>query len=110
MDIIITKKKPDPMGSATWYYGTAGEYAFEAKVYGEPSIFGIDEGRISKLWMMQPPGSALQEKGVSGSRIMHWPGRMMTRLPSTVNSPLPSVQVYHMQKPAPLGWFDSSSS
>ncbi len=56
MDIIITKKKPDPMGSATWYYGTAGEYAFEAKVYGEPSIFGIDEGRISKLWMMQPPG------------------------------------------------------
>ena len=32
-----------------WTSGTIGLYYYEAKVYVEPSRFGIDGGRISKL-------------------------------------------------------------
>ena len=32
-----------------WYIGTIDNYAVSAKVYSEPSQYGIDNGRISKL-------------------------------------------------------------
>lgn len=44
MQITITK-----CGRPLWYKGVIGRYQFEAKVYDEPSTYGINEGRISKL-------------------------------------------------------------
>jgi len=32
-----------------WYEGIFGEFSWSAKVFDEPSIFGINKGRISKL-------------------------------------------------------------
>lgn len=32
-----------------WHKGNIGEYTYEAKVYGEGSQYGIDEGKISKM-------------------------------------------------------------
>ena len=32
-----------------WVSGTHGGYQFQAKVYDEGSMFGIDAGRVSKL-------------------------------------------------------------
>lgn len=34
-----------------WTMGTIGSFYFEVKHFFEPSRFGIDEGRISKLWL-----------------------------------------------------------
>ena len=34
-----------------WYEGYLDGYHYQAKVYDEGSIYGINEGRISKLWM-----------------------------------------------------------
>ena len=34
-----------------WYKGYVDGYHYQAKVYDEGSIYGINEGRISKLWM-----------------------------------------------------------
>ena len=34
-----------------WVSGSVGGYAYEASVYDEPSRFGINEGRVSKLWV-----------------------------------------------------------
>ena len=44
MEPIITKH------SGNWTSGHIGPFRFEIKHYEEPSVFGIDEGRISKLW------------------------------------------------------------
>lgn len=32
-----------------WVEGICGEYIFEAKLFDEPSMYGINEGRVSKL-------------------------------------------------------------
>lgn len=32
-----------------WLEGFIGKYTFQAKVYDEPSTFGINDGRVSKL-------------------------------------------------------------
>lgn len=32
-----------------WLGGKCGEYVYYAKVYPEPSCYGINEGRVSKL-------------------------------------------------------------
>ena len=45
MEPIITKH------SGNWTSGHIGPFRFEVKHYEEPSVFGIDEGRISKLWL-----------------------------------------------------------
>ena len=45
MEPIITKH------SGNWTFGHIGPFRFEVKHYVEPSVFGIDEGRISKLWL-----------------------------------------------------------
>lgn len=43
--------------SSNWVKGKAlqgnTEYTFEAKLYDTGSIFGINEGRVSKLWITQ---------------------------------------------------------
>ncbi len=38
-----------------WYVGTVGGYPFQAKVTEEDSIFGIDDGRIIKLFVTEKP-------------------------------------------------------
>ncbi len=38
-----------------WYVGTIGGYPFQAKVTGEDSVFGIDDGRIIKLFVTEKP-------------------------------------------------------
>ena len=34
-----------------WYEGDIRGYKIQAKIFDEPSQFGIDNGRISKLWI-----------------------------------------------------------
>lgn len=34
-----------------WYTGRVDDYEIEAKVYDRPSRFGINEGRVSKLYL-----------------------------------------------------------
>lgn len=38
-----------PWGESGWVSGTIGDFRFSAKVYGVPSKYGIDGGRVSKL-------------------------------------------------------------
>ena len=44
-EITITKRHGD------WTYGHTDEYDFQVKHFDRPSSFGIEEGRISKLWI-----------------------------------------------------------
>ena len=44
MQITIRK-----LGQYPWREGMIEGYHFQAAVYDEPSVYGIDEGRISKL-------------------------------------------------------------
>lgn len=37
--------------SGAWMVGRIGGYKFEIKHFDEPSIYGINEGRISKLFV-----------------------------------------------------------
>ena len=48
MKITITKKQPAACGG-TWYTGWTGAYWFQAKAYTGGSIYGINEGQVSKL-------------------------------------------------------------
>ncbi len=45
MKITVTKKQ------GAWTFGQVGNYSFEIKHFAQPSVFGIDEGRISKMWL-----------------------------------------------------------
>ena len=45
MEPIITKQ------TGNWMTGHIGPFRFEIKRFEEPSVYGIDEGRISKLWL-----------------------------------------------------------
>ena len=45
MEPIITKQK------ANCTSGHIGPFRFEIKHFDQPSVFGINEGRISKLWL-----------------------------------------------------------
>ncbi len=45
MKPIITKQR------GNWTFGHIGPFRFEVKRFDEPSVFGIDGGRISKLWL-----------------------------------------------------------
>lgn len=44
MQIIVKKLDQYP-----WWEGTIEGYHFQAAVYDEPSVYGINQGRISKL-------------------------------------------------------------
>lgn len=46
--VTITK---DSRQADNWVTGKVNGYYFEAKVYDEPSHYGINGGRVSKLWM-----------------------------------------------------------
>ena len=39
---------------SNWVNGECDGYHFEAKLYDEPSIFGIQKGRVSKLAIFRP--------------------------------------------------------
>lgn len=40
-----------------WVIGTFKGYTFNAKVFSVGSVFGINNGRISKLWMADANGN-----------------------------------------------------
>jgi len=40
-----------------WRYGQVGGFTWEAKVFGNPSMWGIADGRISKLWIYDAGGT-----------------------------------------------------
>lgn len=42
-----------------WCGGVAGEFSFEAKLFDSSSHFGINEGRVSKLWIQDNKGKCL---------------------------------------------------
>lgn len=37
--------------SRNWVEGTIADYKFNAKIFMEPSKFGLNNGRVSKLWV-----------------------------------------------------------
>lgn len=45
MTIKITKI------DGNWQFGTIGGVMFNAQVYDEPSDYGINNGKVSKLWI-----------------------------------------------------------
>lgn len=51
MKVSIVDKRPAPFGGYI-VTGWSGEYSFQAKVYDRVSEYGIDGGRVSKLWVM----------------------------------------------------------
>ena len=42
------------LGQYPWREGTIEGHHFQAAVYDEPSVYGINEGRISKLFPHHP--------------------------------------------------------
>ena len=55
----------------SWTLGHIGDYIFQIKLATNPSVFGINEGRIIKLWLAR-----------GGSQIAHYE-RGWDRLPNT---------------------------
>lgn len=55
MKNLKLKKGPDMYPNTNWVVGTYEYrtvlYKFNAKIYSEPSVYGIKEGRVSKLWV-----------------------------------------------------------
>ena len=46
-----------------WRYGIINGFEYEVKVYDTGSQYGINEGRISKLWLKGPEGEAAYDRG-----------------------------------------------
>lgn len=55
--------------SGNWTSGHIGPFRFEIKHYEEPSVFGIDEGRISKLWLAWKDSYGTVGSGPSAARF-----------------------------------------
>lgn len=68
MEIKITKR------DGNWSIGTVGGFSFQIKHWPEGSEFGINEGRISKLWI-----------GIKGKTVAAY-DRGWDRLPVTDNA------------------------
>ena len=58
MKITITQKEPAAVGG-TWYTGWTGAYLFQAKAYTGGSVYGINEGQVSKLTITSAATGAL---------------------------------------------------
>ncbi len=54
MDVEITRISRSLSGGR-WYVGRVGPYRFEALVFAEPSQYGIDGSRVSKLCLLDRP-------------------------------------------------------
>ena len=46
-----------------WRHGFINGFEYEVKVYDTGSQYGINEGRISKLWLSGPEGRANYDRG-----------------------------------------------
>ena len=57
--------------SGGWVQGKIDGYHFEAKVFDEPSRFGIHEGRTSKL-MIWDEAKRLRTRNISSACIMNY--------------------------------------
>lgn len=44
--------------TTNWVEGTAGKYGFQALVFEENSCYGIEEGRVSKLYIWKGEGAS----------------------------------------------------
>jgi len=42
-----------------WVTGRVSDFTFQAKVFADPSEFGINDGRISKLWIVDFQGKTV---------------------------------------------------
>lgn len=59
--------KPSPFGG-TWYEGHVDGYYVHARVFDEPSKFGINDGRISALMVVPKQGDGLSRALVNYDR------------------------------------------
>ena len=57
--------------SEGWVKGTVNGYHFQAKVYDEPSVYGINEGRISKL-MVWDEAQRQQHRNIFRAALMNY--------------------------------------
>lgn len=44
---------------SNWVVGTCGGYKFEAKLFDNGSVYGINEGRVSKLYISDKQGQTI---------------------------------------------------
>lgn len=65
--------KPSHFGG-TWYEGTVDGYYVHARVFEEPSKFGINDGRISALMVVPKKGDGLFHALVNYDR--GWDGHL----------------------------------
>ena len=102
------------LGQYPWREGTIEGHHFQAAVYDEPSVYGINEGRISKLmvpsvffaltltdthWMMKPLPSPKR-----GS--MKWSVKSETQTPSQCilcKEQFPLARLYSRPMEKPCG-------
>ena len=50
--------------AGNWVFGTYNGLEFQAKIFSAPSKFGIGNGRVSRLFVKSPRGTALRfERG-----------------------------------------------
>ncbi len=59
--IEVTPKEDDSDGPSIWFGGEFAGYKYEAKAYEQPSEYGIENGRVSKLWIKNPEVGAIAE-------------------------------------------------
>jgi len=52
-DLIVITNFP---ATSNWIDGSAGQYKFSAKVFDNGSVYGIDDGRVSKLTVYSTGG------------------------------------------------------
>ena len=55
MKTVRVRKRSRSMSGGVWYVGTVGSFYFEALVFAEPSKYGIDDGQVSKLLILDKP-------------------------------------------------------
>lgn len=56
LSVVVTEVTPDG-----WVYGNCSNFRFQGRVFDEPSDYGIDSGRISKLFITSAPNWKVYE-------------------------------------------------
>jgi len=66
--IYVIKKNQSKDG---WIFGTINGFRFQAKVYDEGSVYGINEGRVSKL-MIWDEAKHQETKNIIAASILNY--------------------------------------